>query len=52
MSDWAHIRDEEESDAIQEAREIAQEQLIRLSEAHVSVCDELKKYKKAYGELP
>ena len=42
MTDFSHIRDEEESDLIREIRSIAQEQFIDLSEKYLEVLKNLE----------
>ena len=48
MSAFSHLNDDEESDRIQEAREIAQTQFVDLSCRFVDTQQELNRYKAAY----
>ncbi len=48
MSAFSHLIDEEESEAVQEARAVAQAQFIDLSERYVRQAQELNRYKAAY----
>lgn len=43
MSDWQHLRDEEESDRIREVRAVAQSQFVSLSREHVKTTEQLKR---------
>jgi len=48
MSAFSHLNDDEESEAIQESREIAQAQFVDLSSRFVETQRELNRYKAAY----
>lgn len=52
---FSHLIDEEETDQIREVRAVAQDQFVKLSEAHVKLSEmlvrtteELNRYKAAY----